>query len=161
MPTSIRAFGPEDADQLDQVAARAFAEYDQIFGNWEQLYEEWSHMSQLSNQGEIMVALNDELVVGAVCYIPSGAPKPSWFEQEWGLVRSLVVDPGYRGRGIGTDLMHACIGKATEDGCHVLALQTTPFMERAVSIYERLGFSRTKALGEARGVEWFLYCKQL
>ena len=81
MATSIRDFRPADADQLDRVAARAFAEYEHHFDQWAQLYQEWSRMSQLSSEGQMIVALKDDVVVGGVCYIAAAAPKPrglSW-----------------------------------------------------------------------------------
>jgi ribosomal protein S18 acetylase RimI-like enzyme len=56
----------------------------------------------------------------------------------------LGVDPGARGRGIGSGLVRACIEQARADGRESLVLVTTGLFRDAVRIYRRLGFKRVR-----------------
>ena len=157
----IRDFRSDDGSALDHVAGRAFAEYSCHFENWPRYHEEWSRMSALANLGRIAVAECDGEIVGGVCYIGPDGPRPEWFENEWAIMRSLVVDPDHRNRGIGRKLAEACIALAQTDNCGTLALQSAPIMTAAVHMYQNMGFMRTRALGAKDGVDWYLYCLHL
>lgn len=161
MTISIRNFRSEDKPELNQIAKIAFAEYKNFFEDWLILYEQWSNMSDLNKQGRIMVALDGGVIVGGVCYISPDAPKSTCFEQGWAVIRSLVVKPKYRGRGIGAKLTEHCVDKAIQNHCQGIALKTTQAMTQAIRIYESLGFKKVTDLGKAHGVEWFVYCKEL
>jgi len=63
-------------------------------------------MSALAETGNIIIAEREDQVVGAVAYIPAGRPKAAYFDQSWPIIRMLVVDPPYRGIGIGRALTH-------------------------------------------------------
>jgi hypothetical protein len=58
-------------------------------------------MAALAKTGNIIIAEREDRVVGAVVYIPAGRPKAAYFDQSWPIIRMLVVDPPYRGIGIG------------------------------------------------------------
>ena len=47
---------------------------------------------------------------------------------------------GWRGRGIGSALMQACIDWANEQGGHKITLEVWPHNARAIALYERFGF---------------------
>ncbi len=53
-----------------------------------------------------------------------------------GLLRSAVVDPEHRERGVGSGLVHATIARASELGLRELYLLT----ENAAAFFERFGF---------------------
>ena len=52
----------------------------------------------------------------------------------------MMVDSDWRGRGVGSSLMQACISWATEHGCHKIALQVWPHNHAARSLYRKFGF---------------------
>jgi putative acetyltransferase len=54
----------------------------------------------------------------------------------------MAVVPEWRGRGVGTRLMQACVDWARERGVHKLALQVWPHNEAALRLYEKFGFER-------------------
>jgi putative acetyltransferase len=54
----------------------------------------------------------------------------------------LYVDQAYRNRGIGIELMKLCEEKARELGYSQLYLETLPELERACSLYERMGYQK-------------------
>ena len=143
---------------MDNVAELAFSEYRDHFRNWDYYIAEWSRMSQLSKTGSVLIAESEGTLVGGVCYIPPGRPRPTWINEEWGVIRSLVVSPAHRGKGIGKALTERCLVMAKEDRCHKIGVQTSPIMQAAVSIYERMGFMEAKTLGTKDGVTWKLYC---
>jgi RimJ/RimL family protein N-acetyltransferase len=58
----------------------------------------------------------------------------------------MAVAEGWRGRGVGTALMQACVDWARELGVHKLALQVWPHNDAAIRLYEKFGFEREGVL---------------
>lgn len=58
-------------------------------------------------------------------------------------IRSMAILPHARGQGIGRLLLEAAEHYAGERGCRRLFLSTTPFLGRAIGLYEHLSFRRT------------------
>jgi GNAT superfamily N-acetyltransferase len=59
---------------------------------------------------------------------------------KFGLIRRFVVAPGWRGKGVGQQLLDAAIARATDEGCAFVELSvdvTNPF---AHAFYAREGF---------------------
>jgi ribosomal protein S18 acetylase RimI-like enzyme len=50
--------------------------------------------------------------------------------------------PNYRGRGIGRQLLSACLTKARFNGITRVELEVRADNERAIKLYERMGFGR-------------------
>lgn len=59
-------------------------------------------------------------------------------------LKRMYVIPEERGRGIATELMARLERMAAERGASRMVLDTTPRMESAVRLYERLGYVRTQ-----------------
>lgn len=57
-------------------------------------------------------------------------------------MKRLYVRPAFRGRGIGDRLVRQIIADAKEIGYDHILLDTLPFLEHAVRMYEKLGFYR-------------------
>lgn len=57
-----------------------------------------------------------------------------------GEIRDLVVEPDFRGLGIGSRLLHRCVKEARGIGYQRLYLETTPSMEHARKLFLRTGF---------------------
>ena len=70
---------------------------------------------------------------------------------------SLVVEPKARGRGVGRALTEECIERALQDGAQLISLHTSPAMETARAMYQRMGFSLAKALPDRFGVPYAVY----
>lgn len=161
MTVTIREFEPADAEALDDMALTVFSEYRDYYHDWTAMQEEYSRISELAEVGRIFVAVENDRLIGGVCYMGPHTPRLKCFEPEWSFIRSLVVDPVCRGRGIGTRLTEVCIQKAREDGSRVIALVTSPVMRHAVRIYEKLGFRRASDIGEFGDIHYSLYLKEL
>jgi RimJ/RimL family protein N-acetyltransferase len=54
----------------------------------------------------------------------------------------MSVAREWRGRGVGTALMQACVDWAREHGVHKLSLQVWPHNDAALRLYEKFGFER-------------------
>ena len=57
-------------------------------------------------------------------------------------MKRLYVRPEARGTGIGEALARAVIDEARRLGYEAMRLDSLPFMEKAVQLYERLGFQK-------------------
>ena len=58
----------------------------------------------------------------------------------------MAVVKEWRGCGVGTALMEACVDWARERGIHKLALQVWPHNGAAIRLYEKFGFEREGVL---------------
>jgi putative acetyltransferase len=54
----------------------------------------------------------------------------------------MMVDAGWRGRGVGSALMNACIAWATHHGAHKLVLEVWPHNTAARGLYVKYGFEQ-------------------
>jgi GNAT superfamily N-acetyltransferase len=78
---------------------------------------------------------------------------------EWLYIQSLWVEPAYRGRGIGTTLLHNAEATAQARGITKPNLETTSF--QALDFYRKRGYEVFGQLdGKPRGVRWYYLKKE-
>ena len=82
--------------------------------------------------GQVYVAEEDGVVIGTCGIAPHG---PGEFE-----VRKLAVVESARGRGIGSQLVEACIDFARRRGARRITLISNSRLVPALRLYERAGF---------------------
>jgi ribosomal-protein-alanine N-acetyltransferase len=113
------------ADDLDRIC--------RIEGN--SFPNPWSRKSFLgdlrSSLARCTVALADKRVVGY---------SVGWFVIDELHVLNLAVDPGYRRRGIGRELLVDLLAAAGRRGCHYAALELRESNRQARRLYEEHGF---------------------
>jgi ribosomal protein S18 acetylase RimI-like enzyme len=160
MSYEIRNFENSDRDQVNRVALAAFNQYQGYYSDWDAFSKNISNMASLSEQAELIVAVQDEVIIGAVAYVPSGITK-NLFPIDWPVIRMLVVDPNYRNHGIGKQLTEKCIERAIQDRASFIALHTSPIMEVALKMYLRMGFVFEKEAPFIYGVPYNIYVKNL
>jgi ribosomal protein S18 acetylase RimI-like enzyme len=127
---------PEDAPAIASVLAAAFAEFEPLYTP-QALSATTPTSEQISsrfNEGPVWVALHDNAIVGTVAAVPKG---------ERLYVRSMGVLPKLRGHSIGWLLLRQVESFAMQHGYQSLFLSTTPFLDAAIALYERFGFTRT------------------
>lgn len=157
MPLVVRTALEAEWPHADRIAVEAFAEYEADYPEWLARIREAQLMTALAREAELILAVDDDALVGAVGYVPPTAPKDDCFEPAWSVLRMLSVAPAARGRGVGAALIDECVRRARRDSAPVLALYTSPVMRVALPIYERRGFEFVGDLPPRHRVPCVLY----
>ena len=157
----VRDFRPSDAERVNQVAVAAFEEFSAHYTDWPAMRGAVARMADLSDHAEIIVAEQEDEIVGAVAYLAPGVRKSAFFDPAWPVIRLLVVDPAHRGLGAGRALTDACMARARRDTAPVVALHTTPIMNIALPMYLRMGFEQHGEGMMINGVPYAVYLKRL
>jgi ribosomal protein S18 acetylase RimI-like enzyme len=158
---NLTDYSPADAEKVNGIALAAFNQYRDQYSDWEQFAQRIASMSSLSASAEIIVARDEREVAGAVAYVGPHKPKADFFEPQWPILRMLVVAPSFRGFGVGRALTDACISRAVRDKAPLIALHTSPIMEVALGLYQRMGFVFERAAPDIHGVPYGIYVKRL
>lgn len=104
--------------------------------------EELAATEKRAAEADVLVAVEDGAVLGAVTYCPLGSAWREIAAGDEGEFRMLAVSPDARGRGVGLALIQACLDRAREAGLLGMAISTMSEMTEAHRLYGRLGFSR-------------------
>jgi ribosomal protein S18 acetylase RimI-like enzyme len=90
---------------------------------------------------ELIVATIDDRTVGVLqlTFIPNISYQGSWRA----LIEGVRVSAEYRGQGIGHELFRYAIGRAQEQGCHMVQLTMDKQRTDALRFYHSLGFKDT------------------
>jgi ribosomal protein S18 acetylase RimI-like enzyme len=132
----IRRAAPADAEAVASVLRAAFAEYrdsytDEAFAATTPAGEQ---IRGRMDEGPVWVAVRGDVVVGTVSVVPRGDAL---------YVRGMGVLPAARGLRVGEALLRQAEEFASARGHRRLYLSTTPFLSRAIRLYERAGFGRS------------------
>ncbi len=84
-------------------------------------------------EGPVWVALCENVVVGTISVVRKGNSL---------YVRGMAVHPQARGRRIAERLLTQIEDYAATHSLQRLFLSTTPFLDRAIRLYEKVGFRR-------------------
>jgi GNAT superfamily N-acetyltransferase len=84
-------------------------------------------------EGPVWIAEHDGAIVGTVAVVPRGEDL---------YIRGMAVVPSARGHRIGELLLRQIAEFARAQNKTRLVLSTTPFLFRAIRLYERTGFQR-------------------
>ena len=131
----IRAAVPEDAPAVASVLRESFAEYEPLYTRegFAATTPAGEQVRERIEEGPVWVVLDGGAVVGTVSVVPKG---------ESLYVRGMAILPAARGRHIGELLLRRVEEFASGHGFRRLFLSTTPFLGRAIRLYERHGFKR-------------------
>jgi putative acetyltransferase len=131
----IRPAEPRDSPAIASLLADAFSEYRPLYTSegYSATAITSAQVEERISEGPLWVALSNEMVVGTVSVI---ARKGSLY------VREMAVRRAARGQRIGELLLAEVEKFADAEGIKRLFLSTTPFLDRAIRLYERLGFRR-------------------
>ena len=145
----IRLAMAEDAASISSVLFHSFIEYKSAYTpeGFAATTPNAAEIEKRMIEGPVWVALLDGAIVGTVSAVLQG---------ESLYVRGMAVLPSAPGHRIGELLLSRVESFATEQKCKRLFLSTTPFLSRAIALYERLGFSRTgEGLNDLGGTPLF------
>jgi GNAT superfamily N-acetyltransferase len=157
----LRDYEHADAENLNRIAVAAFDQFRDHYGDWPAMLAGLSKTSGLSASGEVIIADLQDKLAGAVAYFGPNSQKAAFFDQRWPIIRMLVVDPMFRGKGVGRALSDACIARAKRDGSPIIALHTSPIMSVALPMYLRMGFVKAYDAPPIFGVAYAVYTKAL
>lgn len=94
-----------------------------------------SEVIERMHEGPVFVAtLMNGTIAGAVAIVSKG---------ESLYIRGMAVHPSARGQRIGELLLARIERLAVTEGFERMFLSTTPFLQRAIRLYESFGFNRT------------------
>ena len=133
---NIRCATTADLSEIATLMHEAFLEY-------RTLYTEEAFLATTPNadriavrmtEGPVWVAEHDASIVGTVSVVPRGDDL---------YIRGMAVLPKARGLQLGQLLLNQVEEFAREQNHRRLVLSTTPFLLRAIRLYEGAGFQRT------------------
>ena len=151
---TVRLARDDERETARALLAAAYAQYEEALPpeNWRRYRADILDLEGRSGTSDLLVAELDGAIVGCVNYYPPGLevsyPSDSFSEpwpREWSAFRLLAVDPSARGLGIGRALTEECLARSRAQGAPAVGLHTTPFMNVARALYERMGFRRAPA----------------
>jgi GNAT superfamily N-acetyltransferase len=157
----IRDYENSDAENLNRIAVSAFDQYRDQYQDWPAMHAGLSKTSALSATGEVIVVEFQRQFAGAVAYFGPTSQKAPFFDQRWPVMRMLVVDPAFRGKGLGRALSTECIARARRDGSPIIALHTGPIMTVALAMYLKMGFVKAYDAPPIFGMAYAVYTKAL
>jgi len=136
LTVGVRRAGPEDAGAVAFVLKHAFSEYEPLYTRkgYEATAPNATEIVTRMQEGPVWVAARGQQIVGTGSVVL----------KETGLyVRGMAVLPTARGFGVGRLLLEHIERVAVEENCARLFLSTTPFLTRAIRLYEAFGFKAT------------------
>ena len=134
----IRFATKDDAPAIASVLHDSFIEYESLYTP-EAFAATTPTSDQVRNrlgEGPAWVVTSNGAIVGTVSVVDRGAEL---------YIRGMAVLPSARGLGIGELLLRVIETFASRHGKNRLVLSTTPFLARAIRLYENAGF---RASGE-------------
>ena len=128
-------------DYIEQVKSK-IAEYTTCLGrdlSFQHIDEELSNpaIKYAPPQGELLVALDDDKVIGMVAYHKHTSERCE--------MKRLYVSPQYRGMKIGDQLVADIIKHAKDAGFREMVLDTITPLQAAVHLYKKMGFEECEA----------------
>jgi GNAT superfamily N-acetyltransferase len=132
----IRLADRDEAVAIAMVLYEAFREFEPLYTKegFAATTPKSEQILKRMSEGPVWVALVDGEIVGTVSVV---------LKRKALYVRGMAVLPPTRGARVGKLLMEQVQQYAVEKGCKRLLLSTTPFLERAIRLYEEFGFRRT------------------
>lgn len=132
----IRKAQAQDASEAASVLRLAFAEYESLYTRegYAATTPENSTILTRMQEGPLWVAVHDKRIVGTTSAVLKKAGV---------YVRGMAVVPEARGLGAGRLLLDEVEAFAVKNGAARLFLSTTPFLDRAIRLYETFGFRST------------------
>jgi putative acetyltransferase len=145
MLLEVRPIQPADDDAICHVIKSVFEEHGINRPGTAYFDESLNCMSTAFDvdKAAYFVGLVDDVIVGGAGIYPTAGLPPGTCE----LVKMYLL-PQTRGLGLGRLLIEKCMHFARLQGYTQIYLETMPELKKAVSIYEKLGFSSlTSPLG--------------
>lgn len=135
MKIEIRLATPDDASAIASVLRRSFAEYEPRYTpeGFAATTPGAAAILDRMSEGPVWVAVLNGIIAGTASVVP----------RDTGLyLRGMAVLPEARGQSTGSLMLKKIEAYAAEHGYSRIFLSTTPFLARAIQLYEHAGFVR-------------------
>ena len=137
----IRAVLPAEYERVGDVTVASYAALP-VDHLWDGYDTEIRDVAKRVERAEILVAVLDGEIVGAVTYVSDPDSEwAEWNEPDEAQIRLLAVDTAVQGRGIGEALVRACIDAHASKGSRSCCTPRITCRPRSGST-TRLGFVR-------------------
>lgn len=135
MEIQIRPAEDADTEAIAALMLASFAEYRPLYtpAGFDATAISPREISSRIAEGAVWVAVSGGLICGTVSVVP---------KEDHLYLRGMAVLPAARGQRIGDLLLTQVEQFARTCNRHRLLLSTTPFLDRAIRLYERFGFRR-------------------
>jgi GNAT superfamily N-acetyltransferase len=132
----IRLARDTDAEAISSLLFDSFVEYRSLYNpdSFTATSIPPDQIASRISEGPVWIAVAGERIVGTVSVIPKGDSL---------YLRGMAVLPIVRGRRTGERLLTTVEQFALMGDFRRMLLSTTPFLDRAIRLYERFGFQRT------------------
>ena len=145
MTVQFRIAESHEHSAVAQVILKSYVEYGPLIpaDAWERYSQSILDVRSRMTESELLIAVEDGEIVGSATFYPARLKRTqSEWPPEWTGARLIAVLPERRGRGIGKAIVEECISISRDQNAAAFALHTTPYMELARGMYERMGFVR-------------------
>ena len=132
---TLRLADASDAEAIASVLLRAFVEY-------QPLYTPKGFAATTPSADEVLSRMREGPIWVAVIASAVVATASAVIKQDSLYIRGMAVLPDVRDLRMGEMLLTRIEAFAFAQGCKRLFLSTTPFLQRAIKLYERHGFQR-------------------
>ena len=124
---------PDDAPSIAAILYESFLEYRSSYTQeaFNATTPAGGQIQIRMTEGPTWVALQDDTIVGTVSAVPKGVAL---------YIRGMAILPAARGQSVGEFLLREIESFGSEHGFKRLFLSTTPFLSRAIRLYEHYGF---------------------
>jgi putative acetyltransferase len=131
----IRRADHSDSIGISKVLRESFAEYRHLYTSeaYDATTPSDDGVIERMSEGPVWVAVLGSRLIGTISVVS---------KKEGLYLRGMAVLPEYRGHNIGWELLEFITEYAIRGKIKRLFLSTTPFLSRAISLYERFGFRR-------------------
>ncbi len=143
-----------DAETIAAILLDAFREFEPLYtpGGFRATTPTAAEIRARWAEGPSWIATLDGKKVGTVAAVDRGDEV---------YVRSMAVTPGARGAGVAGALLDAVTRFAVDTGARRMRLSTTPFLNDAIRLYERAGFTPLPGPLDLHGTPLFSMVKNL
>lgn len=106
---------------------------------------EW-HLPVIVRHGRLYILFEDERVAGAASLIKDWSAGTAY-------LFDFVIDSGVRGKGYGRLFLEEVLNSLKAEGVSTVELSVAPENQRAIDLYEELGFEKKRMLSAEYGKE--------
>ncbi|MFD0049012.1 GNAT family N-acetyltransferase [Actinomycetes bacterium NPDC127524] len=142
----IREMKNGEIEEIRKLRLESYKEYEKFVSNnhFEVLKSILVSDNDLKSNAKIYIVELDGEIAGSVVLFPPSIQAYDWSEnvQSYPEIRMLSVNPNIRGKGIGRMLIQHCLKVSKEENHSHIGLHTASFMEKALALYEDMGFER-------------------